>query len=77
MTVAPGCSGTPSSSGNPASTSANSSSIAAVTSGSSTPWSARKTIVPDWVPAPSSGKCSSSTAKPSALSESGMSRTAS
>ena len=45
----------------------------AMTAGSSTPWSARKTIVPDAPPAPSSAKYCSSTSKPSALSESGMS----
>ena len=51
----------------------NSSSMAARTSGSSTPWSALNTIVPDWPPVPSSGKCSSSTAKPAALPEPGTS----
>ena len=70
-TVAPGARGTPAASGKPASTVANSSSMAATTSGSSTPWSARKTMVPDWPPVPSSGKWSSSTAKPAALSEPG------
>ena len=55
------------------STVAKSSSMAAVTAGSSMPWSARNTIVPDAPPAPSSGKYRSSTSKPSALSEAGTS----
>ena len=45
--------------------------MAALTSGSSTPWWAWNTIVPDCPPVPSSGKCSSSTAKPAALPEPG------
>ena len=46
-------------------------SMAATTTGSSTPWSAWNTIMPDWPPVPSSGKCSSRTANPAVLSESG------
>ena len=42
---------------------ANSFSMAAWTSGSSTPWSASNTIEPDW-PAPAPSKRSSSTSKP-------------
>ena len=71
--MAPGCCGSPRSSGNPAFTVAKSSSMAALIAGSSTPWSARKTMVPDAPPAPSSAKYWSSTSKPSALSEAGMS----
>ena len=73
MTVPPGCCATPSASGNPASTSSNSASIAARTSGSSTPCAALNTIVPDCPPVPSSGKCCSRTAKPAALPEPGTS----
>ena len=53
------------------STSSNSSVIAACTSGSSTPWSARKMIVPDR-PLPAPPKYSSSVSKPRLDSESGI-----
>src|SRR5688500_8157347 len=50
--------------------------MAACTSGSSTPWAARKTIVPERPPVPRSGKCSSRTSKPRALSDPGTSAVA-
>ena len=56
-------------------TSSNIASIAARTSGSSTPDSARKTMEP-LTPPPSPPKCSSSTSKPRLLSDSGASNSA-